>query len=59
MPQQPSSASMSLVIEPCLNFIKSEILVDNKMKLQHRMAEREGFEPSVELPLHSISNAAP
>ena len=23
------------------------------------MAEREGFEPSVELPLHSISNAAP
>ncbi len=23
------------------------------------MAEREGFEPSVELPPHSISNAAP
>ncbi len=27
--------------------------------LCRKMAEREGFEPSVELPLHSISNAAP
>ena len=32
---------------------------EGRSKFKMKMAERVGFEPTVELPLHSISNAAP
>ena len=44
------------ITQPCENQPPNYIKIKN---LQKVMAEREGFEPSVELPLHSISNAAP
>ena len=48
-----------LVIHKSVDKLPLDHAVENVTATYHVETEREGFEPSIELPLYSISSAAP